>query len=92
MPELPDLVHDEILFGARIHPKTFCHRLPPPAIDTLFQSIRSTLDHAIAEIRRRGEPVDTKVRDFLSVRGKARQPCPVCGNLHFAGVLASKIA
>jgi formamidopyrimidine-DNA glycosylase len=70
---------DEILFGARIHPKTFCHRLPPPAINTLFRSIRSTLDHAIAEIRRRGEPVDTKVRDFLSVRGKARQPCPVCG-------------
>jgi formamidopyrimidine-DNA glycosylase len=70
---------DEILFGARIHPKTFCHRLPAQAIDALFQSIRRTLEHAIAEIRKRGEPVDTKVRDFLSVRGKARQPCPLCG-------------
>jgi formamidopyrimidine-DNA glycosylase len=70
---------DEILFGARIHPKTFCHRLPTRAIDTLFHSIRGTLEHAVAEIRKRGEPVDTKVRDFLSVRGKARQPCPVCG-------------
>jgi formamidopyrimidine-DNA glycosylase len=69
---------DEILFTAHIHPKTFCHRLSPDAADTLFHSIRRTLDHAITEIRQRGEPIETKVRDFLSVRGKARQPCPVC--------------
>jgi formamidopyrimidine-DNA glycosylase len=69
---------DEILFAAHIHPKTFCHRLTPEAIESLFQAIRHTLDHAIAEIRARGEPIQTKVRDFLSVRGKARQACPVC--------------
>ncbi len=70
---------DEILFAARIHPKTFCHRLSPETVGTLFQSIRHTLDQAIAEIRERGEPIEIKVRDFLSVRGKARKPCPVCG-------------
>jgi formamidopyrimidine-DNA glycosylase len=70
---------DEILFAARIHPKTFCHRLGLDAADTLFHAIRTTLDHAIAEIRARNEPIETKVRDFLSVRGKARQPCPACG-------------
>jgi formamidopyrimidine-DNA glycosylase len=72
---------DEILFAARIHPKTFCHRLNPEAIDTLFHAIRTTLDHAVAEVRGRGQPIQTKVRDFLSVRGSARQPCPACGTL-----------
>jgi formamidopyrimidine-DNA glycosylase len=70
---------DEILFAAHIHPKTFCNRLGPESIDVLFRAIRQTLDHAIAQIRQRGEPIETKVRDFLSVRGKARQPCPACG-------------
>jgi formamidopyrimidine-DNA glycosylase len=70
---------DEILFAARIHPKTFCHRLPPQAVEILFQAIVQTLRHAIAEIRERDEPIQTKVRDFLSVRGRVRQPCPVCG-------------
>ncbi len=70
---------DEILFAARIHPKTFCHHLMPETVDTLFRAIRQTLDHAIAEIRERGEPIQTKVRDFLAVRGKARQACPTCG-------------
>jgi formamidopyrimidine-DNA glycosylase len=72
---------DEILFAARIHPKTFCHHLDSQATDTLFHAIRSTLDHAIAEIRERGQPIQTKVRDFLSVRGNARQPCPACGTV-----------
>jgi len=71
---------DEILFAAKIHPKTFCKNLSSEDVETLFHSIRQTLNHAIAEIRDRGEPIETKVRDFLSVRGKARQPCPVCGN------------
>jgi formamidopyrimidine-DNA glycosylase len=79
MASIGNAYADEILFAARIHPKTFCHRLPPEAVDTLYQSIRRTLDHAIAEISGRDEPIETKVRDFLSVRGKARQPCPTCG-------------
>jgi formamidopyrimidine-DNA glycosylase len=70
---------DEILFAAHIHPKTFCHHLAPESIPVLFRAIRQTLDHAIAEIRQRGEPIETKVRDFLSIRGRARQPCPACG-------------
>jgi len=71
---------DEILFAARIHPKSFCHHLAPSETDTLFHAIQDTLDHAITEIRARGEPIETKVRDFLSVRGKTRQPCPACGS------------
>lgn len=70
---------DEILFAAHIHPKTFCKDLSPDDVETLFHAVRNILDHAIAEIRARGRSIDVKVRDFLSVRGKAHGPCPVCG-------------
>lgn len=70
---------DEILFAARLHPKTFCHKLSPPEIDALYEAIPRVLEGAIAEIRRRREPIDVKVRDFLAVRGRDGQPCRVCG-------------
>jgi formamidopyrimidine-DNA glycosylase len=70
---------DEILFAARIHPKTFCSKLGPAEADALYAAIPRVLDDAIAEIRRRHEPVDVKVRDFLAVRGRDGKPCRVCG-------------
>ena len=70
---------DEILFAARIHPKTFCPKLAPPEIDALYEAIPRVLAEAIAEIRRRHEPVEVKVRDFLAVRGRDGKPCRVCG-------------
>ena len=69
---------DEILFAAKLHPKTFVNKLAPADIDRLYQAIRDVTFQAIAEIARRDEPVDVKVRDFLSVRGRGGQPCPVC--------------
>jgi formamidopyrimidine-DNA glycosylase len=70
---------DEILFAARIHPKTFCNKLAPEERDALFAAIPSVLNEATAEIRRRDEPIDVKVRDFLKVRGRDGKPCLVCG-------------
>jgi formamidopyrimidine-DNA glycosylase len=70
---------DEILFAARIHPKTFCNKLTPEEGAALYQAIPSVLRHAIDEIARRDEPIDVKVRDFLSVRGRDGKPCPRCG-------------
>jgi formamidopyrimidine-DNA glycosylase len=70
---------DEILFAARLHPKTFCNKLAPAEVDALFEAIPRVLTGAIAEIRRRAEPIDVKVRDFLSVRGRDGKPCPACG-------------
>jgi formamidopyrimidine-DNA glycosylase len=70
---------DEILFTARLHPKTFVNKLAPQEIDTLFAAIREVTANAIAEIARRDQPVEVKVRDFLSVRGRAGKPCPRCG-------------
>ena len=69
---------DEILFAARLHPKTFCHKLQPDEVDRLFAAIRDTLNAAIREIQARNQPIEVKVRDFLKVRGRAGEPCLVC--------------
>jgi formamidopyrimidine-DNA glycosylase len=70
---------DEILFAARLHPKTFCHKLQPDEVQRLYAAIRNTLDSAIREIQARNLPIEVKVRDFLKVRGRAGEPCLVCG-------------
>ena len=70
---------DEILFAARLHPKTFTYKLAPEEIDRLYQAIVDVTRDAIEEIRRRDQPVEVKVRDFLAVRGRDGKPCPVCG-------------
>jgi formamidopyrimidine-DNA glycosylase len=70
---------DEILFAAGLHPKTFCNKLAPAEVDALHAAIGRVLRDAIAEIRRRDEPIEIKVRDFLKVRGRDGKPCLVCG-------------
>lgn len=70
---------DEILFAAGIHPKTFCRKLDAAAVDALYAAILRVLEESIAEIRRRNEPPEIKVRDFLKVRGRDGKPCLVCG-------------
>jgi formamidopyrimidine-DNA glycosylase len=70
---------DEILFAAGLHPKTFCNKLAPAEIDALYAAIGRVLAEAIAEIRKRDEPIEVKVRDFLKVRGRDGKPCVVCG-------------
>lgn len=72
---------DEILFVARLHPKTFCNKLNTDDVARLFAAIRNTLAWAIREIEARDETIETKVRDFLRVRGRAGQPCLVCGTV-----------
>jgi formamidopyrimidine-DNA glycosylase len=70
---------DEILFAAGLHPKTFCNKLAPAEIDALHAAIGRVLTDAIAEIQKRDEPIEVKVRDFLKVRGRDGKPCVVCG-------------
>jgi formamidopyrimidine-DNA glycosylase len=72
---------DEILFAAGLHPKTFCNKLAPTDIDALHVAIGRVLIDAIAEIRKRDEPIEVKVRDFLKVRGRDGKPCLVCGTI-----------
>ena len=78
---------DEILFAARLHPKTVCARLTSEEVKTLYESIRRVIGQAIAEVRRRGEPIEEKVRDFLKVRNRKDEACPRCGTtIRVAGV------
>ncbi|HEY4187117.1 MAG TPA: DNA-formamidopyrimidine glycosylase family protein [Polyangia bacterium] len=70
---------DEILFAARLHPKTFVRSLTDDDRERLFVAIGTVLRGAIEEIERRDAPSDVKVRDFLAVRGRAGKPCPTCG-------------
>lgn len=70
---------DEILFAARLHPKTFCSKLAPEEVGRLYQATVKVMGDAIAEIARRDPPVDAKLRDFLAVRGRDGKPCPTCG-------------
>jgi formamidopyrimidine-DNA glycosylase len=70
---------DEILWAARLHPKTGCPGLTDEDIVQLYTAIREVLSGAVEEVFRRGEPVEVKVRDFLRVRNRKGQPCPACG-------------
>jgi formamidopyrimidine-DNA glycosylase len=76
---------DEVLFAAGIHPKTFCRSLSHEDAVRLHDAIVNVMTEAVAEVARRAEPIDVKVRDFLKVRMK--ETCPRCGGkLRTAGV------
>ena len=76
---------DEILFAAGVHPKTFCRSLSHDDGVRLHDAIVAVMAEAVAEVARRGEPIEVKVRDFLKVRRK--ETCPRCGGkLRTAGV------
>ena len=70
---------DEVLWEARLHPKTRCSQLTPEEIARLHAAIPKVLREAMAEVKRRQAPIEEKVRDFLKVRGRAGEPCPRCG-------------
>lgn len=76
---------DEILFEARIHPKTFCRSLTHDDALRLHAAIGGVMREAVEEVARRDGPIEKKVRDFLKVR--LRDVCPRCGaKLRTAGV------
>jgi formamidopyrimidine-DNA glycosylase len=76
---------DEILFEARIHPKTFCRSLSHDDGVRLHAAIVKVMNDAAAEVAARDEPIEVKVRDFLKVR--LRDVCPRCGaKIRKAGV------
>ncbi|HKE16397.1 MAG TPA: DNA-formamidopyrimidine glycosylase family protein [Kofleriaceae bacterium] len=78
---------DEALFAAGVHPKTWIKSLGDEELARLHRAISDVLARAAAEIARRKPPLEEKLRDFLSVRGKNRQPCPRCGTpIRTAGV------
>jgi formamidopyrimidine-DNA glycosylase len=78
---------DEVLFAAGIHPKTWVKSLAPEDVERLHRAIGDVLRGANEEIARRQPPIDTKLRDFLSVRLRHKVPCPRCATpIRKAGV------
>lgn len=70
---------DEILFEARIHPKTFCHQLGLEEQKVLYDSIRKVIDRGIKEVQGANAGLHVKYRDHMLVRNKKNEPCPRCG-------------
>ena len=70
---------DEILFEARIHPKTLVASLAPGQLDDLYYAIRTVITRGIAEVERAAQPIEVKVRDHMKVRNRKGEPCPRCG-------------
>ncbi len=70
---------DEILFEARIHPKTFVTRLAPDQIAALYSAIRSVIHWGIRCVSEAGQPIHVKVREHMKVRNRKGLPCARCG-------------
>lgn len=78
---------DETCFAARLHPKTRVRELSDEELDGVHDALVEVLTAATAEVKRRGGPIDEKVRDFLKVRNRHGEPCPRCGDrIRRAGV------
>jgi formamidopyrimidine-DNA glycosylase len=70
---------DEILFAARLHPKTFVARLTPEEIGNLHRAIHEVITWGIRCVEEAGAPIHKKVRDHMKVRNRKGEPCPRCG-------------
>src|ERR1700687_2087279 len=66
---------DEVLWEARLHPKRMVRSLSDEEVSRLHDAIAAVLRSASPVIRERQPPLDEKLRDFLSVRGRGGQPC-----------------
>jgi len=78
---------DETLFAAKIHPKTRVNELDDDALARLHAAIIDTLQSAIDHIVTAQPKLENKLRDFLNVRNRKGEPCPVCGTaIRAAGV------
>jgi formamidopyrimidine-DNA glycosylase len=71
---------DEVLWEARIHPKTMARALSAAELQRLHAAITGVLRRACDTIHERQPPLDEKLRDFLKVRGRPGEPCPRCGS------------
>jgi formamidopyrimidine-DNA glycosylase len=78
---------DEVLWEAKLHPKTMVRSLDEAQVDALHDAIAKVIGNATKVIAKRAPPLDEKLRDFLNVRGRNGQPCPRCGTtIRSAGV------
>lgn len=69
---------DEILFDAKIHPKTYCQSLTDEERKKLYASILSVIRKGISKVENANKALEVKVRDHMLVRNKKDSPCPRC--------------
>jgi formamidopyrimidine-DNA glycosylase len=82
---------DEILWQARISPKTAVGKIPDRVLDRLVTSIMSVLTGAIEEIKRRSPTaISGEIRDFLKVHNPNRSESPT-GHRIMTEKVASRI-
>jgi len=82
---------DEILWEARISPKSLMGKIPDDAVDTLFASMRRVLIDSVEEIRKADPDIITgEVRDFMKVHNYRRKQSPN-GRPIIKETIASKI-
>jgi len=68
---------DEILWHARIAPKSIVGRIPGPVLDDLVASIKGVLTDAIANIKKeKPDTINEEVRGFLCVHNPKRTTSP----------------
>ncbi|MCO4745525.1 MAG: endonuclease VIII [Proteobacteria bacterium] len=78
---------DEVLFAAKLHPKLRCNKLTTAQIASLHAAVRDVLTSALQTLEERQPALDIKLRDFLKVRNRKGEPCPVCEtSIRVAGV------
>ncbi len=70
---------DEILYEARLHPKTRCNELAPEQIDGLYRAVVDVMRWAIGEVKKQQPALEEKHRGFLKVRNRKGERCPRCG-------------
>lgn len=73
---------DEILWDAKIHPKTTCGSiLKSNSIEVLWKSIKGVLQNGLDTVRAlsEGRSISEQERDFMNVYRKSGQKCPRCG-------------
>ncbi|MCM0082842.1 formamidopyrimidine-DNA glycosylase [Geomonas sp. Red32] len=68
---------DEILWKARISPKSLAGKVPSEGVDALVEAIPAVLRHAIDELKRRTpDAISGEMRDFLNVHVSGRKLSP----------------
>jgi formamidopyrimidine-DNA glycosylase len=72
---------DEILFAARIHPKTFVGTLTEAEWEELYRAIRDVMTEGQRKVAEAGQPIHVKVRDHMRIRNRKGLPCPRCGSI-----------
>jgi formamidopyrimidine-DNA glycosylase len=70
---------DEILFDARIHPKTLVARLSDGDLDALHDSIVRIIAWGAKMVEEAGQPIQVKVRGHMRVRNRKGEACVRCG-------------